>query len=74
MKGDEDIIIALNHCANVTTDIHKCVDCPLFGHYTDCTQRLINGANELITRLTARNTRLKKKNRELKENRDNGKE
>lgn len=74
MKGDEDIITALNHCAQSNTEIHKCVSCPLFEYYTDCTQRLINGANELVARLTARNTRLKKKNKELKENRDNGKE
>lgn len=66
MKGDEEIITALNHCAQSNTDIHKCVGCPLFGNYTDCMQRLIIGANELVRRLTSRTERLKTTNKKLK--------
>lgn len=66
MKGDEDIVQALNHCANTSTDIHKCENCPLFGDYKDCMQRLINGANDLVRRLLGRNERAKKENKKLK--------
>lgn len=66
MKDDADIIKALNQCATKNADIHKCTDCPFFGDYTDCTQRLIDGANDLVRRLTSRIERLKKKNKNLK--------
>lgn len=66
MKGDEEIITALNHCAQSNTDIHKCVGCPLFGDYKDCKDKLIIRANDLIQKYIARNERLKTTNRKLK--------
>ena len=68
MKGDDEIIKALSLCAAVskTMDVKHCADCPLFSHYKDCMPRLINGANDLVRRLTTRNERVKKENKKLK--------
>ena len=68
MKDDEAIIKGLALCAESKNNIEKCVSCPLFGDFSDCKDRLIVGANDLVRRLTARTERLKKKNRVLKEN------
>lgn len=67
MKDDEAIIKGLALCAESKSNIEKCVACPLFGDFSDCKDRLIVGANDLVRRLTARTERPKKKNRVFKE-------
>lgn len=66
MKGDKEITGDLNHCANNSAGIQKCVNCPFFGDYTNCRDRLIVGANDLISRLTSRNERVKQANKKLR--------
>ena len=66
MRSDDEIIKALNLCASGnSTDIEKCVNCPLFDYYMTCTQKLINRASDLVKRLIGQNERLKTKNRKL---------
>lgn len=65
MKDDE-IIKALSLCAESSSDISKCEQCPLFGDYSHCRDELIKLSNELVKRLVVRTERLKTKNKRLK--------
>lgn len=61
---DKDIETALTiHNGIKSKDyIEMCLECPYFGDYTDCTDKLIQDCADYIKRLKARNKRLKTKN------------
>ena len=65
---DKDIetALAIHNGIKSKDDIGNCLNCPYFGNYTDCTDKLLQDIGEYIKRLTAREKRLKTKNDRLK--------
>ena len=61
--------LAIHNGKKSNNDIEQCLDCPYFGDYTDCTDKLLQDCADYIKRLKASNKRLKTKNE--KETREN---
>lgn len=55
--------LAIHNGIKSNNDIEQCLDCPYFGNYTDCTDRLFEDIGGYIKRLKASNKRLKTKNK-----------
>ena len=54
--------LAIHNGIKSKDDIGMCLDCPYFGNYTDCTDKLMQDVGQYIKRLKASNKRLKSKN------------
>lgn len=61
---DKDIETALTIHNGIKTnnDIQNCLNCPYFGNYTDCTDKLLQEVEQYVRRLKGRNKRLEAKN------------
>lgn len=61
---DKEITLALS--LHAVGDISKCNDCPYFGDYTSCVDRLLRDAAEYVKKMTGKNNRLQRENKKLK--------
>lgn len=58
--------LAIHNGIKSKDDMEMCLNCPYFGNYTDCTDKLLQDVGEYVKRLSASNKRLKAKNDRLK--------